>query len=189
MEYDFNKTVGKRLYEARKAKGYSRAKVGELVGLHETTVKRYEDGDIKSLDIERLKAFARVLGTPAAELIGWISENDDDLELMLSISQDKASGRISAKEEMYRTFGKESSANDLRMLDDRLAVLYYRALDRRSAIALNAVLADVEDLAPSDMENIMLLIGAYLHADQPIRDIVDTALRPYVDKEVESWVR
>ena len=41
MGTDYNKSVGRRLYEARKAKGYSRAKVGELVGLHETTVKRY----------------------------------------------------------------------------------------------------------------------------------------------------
>ena len=47
MEHDFNRNVGRRLYEARKAKGYSRAKVGEMVGLHESTVKRYEDGDIK----------------------------------------------------------------------------------------------------------------------------------------------
>ena len=39
MGADYNKSVGRRLYEARKAKGYSRAKVGELVGLHETTVK------------------------------------------------------------------------------------------------------------------------------------------------------
>ena len=38
MGTDYNKSVGRRLYEARKAKGYSRAKVGELVGLHETTV-------------------------------------------------------------------------------------------------------------------------------------------------------
>ena len=61
MGTDYNKSVGRRLYEARKAKGYSRAKVGELVGLHETTVKRYEDGDIKSLDIERLKALLKFL--------------------------------------------------------------------------------------------------------------------------------
>ena len=79
MGNDFNKAVGQRLYLARKAKGYSRAKVGELVGLHETTVKRYEDGDIKSLDIERLKAFARVLGTPAADLLGWVADSDENL--------------------------------------------------------------------------------------------------------------
>ena len=107
MGNDFNKAVGKRLYSARKAKGYSRAKVGELVGLHETTVKRYEDGDIKSLDIERLKDFARVLGTPAADLLGWVANSDEHLELMLQLSEDSASGRTAAVEELRRTYGTE----------------------------------------------------------------------------------
>ena len=57
MGNDFKKAVGKRLYSARKAKGYSRAKVGELVGLHETTVKRYEDGDIKSAIVRAINRF------------------------------------------------------------------------------------------------------------------------------------
>lgn len=102
MGADYNKSVGRRLYEARKAKGYSRAKVGELVGLHETTVKRYEDGDIKSLDIERLKAFAEVLGTSASDLLGWISDSDDQAELMLHLSEENASGRTRAREDMFR---------------------------------------------------------------------------------------
>ena len=100
MGTDYNKSVGRRLYEARKAKGYSRAKVGELVGLHETTVKRYEDGDIKSLDIERLKAFAEVLGTSATDLLGWISDSDDHAELMLHLSEENASGRTRAREDV-----------------------------------------------------------------------------------------
>ena len=121
MGNDFNKAVGKRLYSARKAKGYSRAKVGELVGLHETTVKRYEDGDIKSLDIERLKDFARVLGTPAADLLGWVANSDEHLELMLQLSEDSASGRTAAVEELRRT-GRDRQSLSQRLSEQRPAL-------------------------------------------------------------------
>ena len=183
MEHDFNKSVGKRLYDARKAKGYSRAKVGELVGLHETTVKRYEDGDIKALDIERIKAFAKVLGTPAAELLGWMSNGDDNLELMLSYSQDISSGRIAAKEDMIRTFGSEHSANDLQKVNDKVAVLYYQAMERRAAIALNSLLSELDGRSALEVEQLTTMLKAYLCAAGPIRDIVNTALRPYQEDE------
>jgi len=183
MGSDFNKAVGQKLYEARKAKGYSRAKVGELVGLHETTVKRYEDGDIKSLDIERLKDFARVLGTPAADLLGWISNSDDNLELMLQISKESQSGRTKAQDEMFRLFGTEHSTNSIRLVGDKTAMLYYKAMDRNSAVSLNDIISTVQDLDQDAIENIRLVVLAYLHADAPIREIVDTALKPYKEKE------
>ena len=49
----------------------SRAELGKLVDLHETTVKRYEDGDIKSPNTEKLAAFAEVLNLDYQELADW----------------------------------------------------------------------------------------------------------------------
>ena len=183
MGNDFNKAVGQRLYLARKAKGYSRAKVGELVGLHETTVKRYEDGDIKSLDIERLKAFARVLGTPAADLLGWVADSDENLELMLQISEDSASGRPAAIDELRRLFGTEHSIHNIYACEDnkRIALLYYKALERNVALSLTDIIGTVDQFDGSQAEKTMLLLHAYLKAGQPIRNIVDTALDPYVE--------
>ena len=34
----------------------------------------------------------------------------------------------------------------------------------------------------------MLVVHAYLKAEQPIRDIVDTALRPYMQKDADFCV-
>ena len=151
MGNDFNKAVGKRLYSARKAKGYSRAKVGELVGLHETTVKRYEDGDIKSLDIERLKDFARVLGTPAADLLGWVANSDEHLELMLQLSEDSASGRTAAVEELRRTYGTEHGIHATYTCDDKakLCILYYKALERRVALSLTDIIGRKGHASPA----------------------------------------
>lgn len=71
MGNEFNKEVGIKLFNARKNLTMTRAELGKIVNLHESTIKRYEDGEIKSLDIEKLKEFARALNIDAAYLMGW----------------------------------------------------------------------------------------------------------------------
>ena len=68
---DALKAMGQKIYTARKAAHMSRAELGKLVNLHETTVKRYEDGDIKSPNTEKLAAFAEVLNLDYQELADW----------------------------------------------------------------------------------------------------------------------
>lgn len=74
-----NIEIGKRIYNARKALKISMRELGEKVGLHESTISRYEKGEIQSLDIEKLKEFAKALNVSASYLIGWKEEkiNDD----------------------------------------------------------------------------------------------------------------
>lgn len=67
---NFNTSVGNKIYHLRKKMGLSRARLGEIVGLHESTVKRYEDGDIKTLSVESLKAFAKALNADPGYLMG-----------------------------------------------------------------------------------------------------------------------
>lgn len=45
--------------------------LGGRVNLHESTVSRYEKGDIKALDVDTLKEFAKALDVPASFLLGW----------------------------------------------------------------------------------------------------------------------
>ena len=40
-------TIGYKIFEIRKNKKMSRRKLAEFLGVHETTIKRYEDGDTK----------------------------------------------------------------------------------------------------------------------------------------------
>lgn len=74
MDNDFNISVGKKLFAARKNLKMTRAELGKIVDLHESTIKRYEDGQIKTLDIDKLKDFANALQINAAYLIGWTDE-------------------------------------------------------------------------------------------------------------------
>lgn len=71
MDQNMKKEIGQRLFKKRKEREMSRAELGKLVNLHETTVKRYEDGEIKTLDIEKLTEFANALDTTASYLLGW----------------------------------------------------------------------------------------------------------------------
>ncbi len=79
---DALKIMGQKIYTARKAAKMSRAELGKLVDLHETTVKRYEDGDIKSPNFTKIQALANALHLDAKDLIqssivGKASENDE----------------------------------------------------------------------------------------------------------------
>lgn len=197
MESNFNKAVGKRLYSARKAKGYSRAKVGELVGLHETTIKRYEDGDIKSLDIERLKSFSDALGIPAAQLLGWVSadESDENLTYLFQLSKEKASGRLAAVDAMKKAFGSKYSehetgdfnTNSAEVNSSKMSILYYNTFATKVTTSISSVISYFEPLSGADAENLMYVIRAYLDASLDVnsdaKTIVDLTLKPYMDKE------
>lgn len=71
MNKEYCKQVGNRIFTLRKNLKLSRAELGRKLNLHETTVKRYEDGDIKTLDVEKVSEFAKALGVSPLYLMGW----------------------------------------------------------------------------------------------------------------------
>lgn len=77
MAIEINKEVGKIILNARKAKKMSRAELGEKVGLHGTTIKKYEDGNIKSLSIDKLKDFSNALDIDLLDMIDVVATEDD----------------------------------------------------------------------------------------------------------------
>ncbi len=78
MDKQYCKEVGNRLYNLRKDLNLTRAELGDRVGLHETTIKRYEDGGIKKLDIAKIKIFAQALETTSSYIMGW----DEDRSIL-----------------------------------------------------------------------------------------------------------
>ena len=56
-------TIGYKIFEIRKNKKMSRRKLAEFLGVHETTIKRYEDGDTKKIPINNLEKIAKYLDT------------------------------------------------------------------------------------------------------------------------------
>jgi len=59
--------------------------LGKLVNLHESTIKRYEDGEIKALDIAKIKEFARVLRVSPIFLLGWDETDEYTNSIMIPV--------------------------------------------------------------------------------------------------------
>ena len=73
---DYNKALGKRITIARNNLDLTMKELGKLLKLHESTVQRYESGEIKRVDIEKVKEFARVLKVSPIYLLGWEESTD-----------------------------------------------------------------------------------------------------------------
>lgn len=69
-----NSNVGQRIFEARKRRKISRKEIADFLQVHETTIKRYEDGNTKKLPTDRLEKIAKYLNTSIEYLMGWEEE-------------------------------------------------------------------------------------------------------------------
>ncbi len=62
--------IGKRIKEKRLECGMTMEQLGNRLGVNRSTVKRYEDGETKSIKLPTLKEIASVLGTTTKYLLG-----------------------------------------------------------------------------------------------------------------------
>ena len=60
-----------RIKQLRKEKGLSAEYIAEMIGVSPSTIYRYENNDIASMKIDKLKMIADLLGTSASDLLGW----------------------------------------------------------------------------------------------------------------------
>ena len=89
---NYNKELGKRIYNARKALDMTMKELGAKVGLHESTVKRYENGEIKTLDIEKIKEFSKALRVSSIYLMGWEEDDEYNNSIMIPVYGDIPAG-------------------------------------------------------------------------------------------------
>ena len=65
---DFQKSIGRRIKEARESAGLTQRELGDRIGVVEMTVSRYERG-VNQPTIEGLSAIADALGVSLVELL------------------------------------------------------------------------------------------------------------------------
>jgi transcriptional regulator with XRE-family HTH domain len=68
---DFQKKVGQNIRNHRKALNMTMKELGAKVGLTESSISKYESGDIQQLGIDLLKRMAIALSCKPEELTGW----------------------------------------------------------------------------------------------------------------------
>lgn len=164
----------------RKSRGWSQQQLAERVGYGDrSSIAKIEAGKV-DLPRSKIAEFAKVFDVTPAYLMGYSEETD---ALLVSIAEDNKSGRTAAVEELRRTYGTEHSIHSTYGCDDkkRVTLLYYKTLERDVALSLTDIISTVDRLDGRQAEKVTLLLHAYLKAEQPIRNIVDTALDPYVE--------
>lgn len=164
----------------RKARGWSQQQLAERVGYGDrSSIAKIEAGKV-DLPRSKIAEFAKVFDVTPAYLMGYSEETD---ALLVSIAEDNKSGRTAAVEELRRTYGTEHSIHSTYGCDDkkRVTLLYYKTLERDVTLSLTDIISTVDRLDGRQAEKVTLLLHAYLKAEQPIRNIVDTALDPYVE--------
>ena len=164
----------------RTSRGWSQQHLADLAGYGDrSSIAKIESGKV-DLPRSKIAEFARIFDVTPAYLMGY---SDDTLALLDAIVDDNKTGRPAAIDELRRLFGTEHSIHNIYACEDskRIALLYYKALERNVALSLTDIIGTVDQFDGSQAEKTMLLLHAYLKAGQPIRNIVDTALDPYVE--------
>jgi len=64
-------TIGERIKQLRKAKGYSADTLAEKLHLSRSTIFRYENGDIEKVPSDFISDLATILDTTPAAIMGW----------------------------------------------------------------------------------------------------------------------
>ena len=78
MKSTYNIEVGERIRKERKKQNMTMKELGKKVNLHESTISRYEKGDIATLDIDKIKEFANVLGVSTSYLTCWEEKDNNE---------------------------------------------------------------------------------------------------------------
>lgn len=177
-------TIANRIKEAMTIRGMKQVDLVSLTGIGKSSISTYLSGEYEPKQ-RNIYKIAKALDVSEAWLMGEDvpMERFDYSELLSSIAEDNKSGRTAAVEELRRTYGTEHSIHSTYSCDDkkRATLLYYKTLERDVALSLTDIISTVDHLDGRQAEKVTLLLHAYLKAEQPIRNIVDTALDPYVE--------
>ena len=154
----------------------------QLKCVSKSSINMYERGE-REPGLETTEAIADFFNVDIDYLDGRTDKKNKYADFMASIVEENKTGRPAAIDEIRRLFGTEHSIHNIYACEDskRIALLYYKALERRVALSLTDIIDTVDQFDGDHAEKTMLLLHAYLKAGQPIRNIVDTALEPYVE--------
>ena len=174
-------TIANRIKEAMTIRGMKQVDLVSLTGIGKSSISTYLSGEYEPKQ-RNIYKIAKALDVSEAWLMGEDvpMERFDYSELLSSIAEENKSGRTAAVEELRRTYGTEHSIHSTYSCDDkkRATLLYYKTLERDVALSLADIISTVDHLDSRQAEKVTLLLHAYLKAEQPIRNIVDTALDP-----------
>ena len=73
----------------RKQRGLTLEAVGEIVGVGKSTVRKWENGDIKNMGRDKISRLAEALGVEPGYLMGWQEEHHDEETIVNTSNKSK----------------------------------------------------------------------------------------------------
>ncbi|MFM9414418.1 helix-turn-helix domain-containing protein [Peptococcus simiae] len=178
---DYNKVVGRRIFTARKELGLTRKELGKKLSLHESTIKRYEDGDIKTLDIEKMIEFAKALNVPPDYIMAW----DKEVDNMMGINAKRYEVAIVAQalsenkplSELIEELKSKGAPKDVL---ERIDYLYLNQASILSRNLRSAISTPDFKLTPPTEYTTIPVFGAIACGDpiEAVNDVIDYATIP-----------
>lgn len=74
--------ISKRIKDRRESLGLNQTEVAEYLGVNKSTVLRWENGDIKTVGLDKIEKLSEILKTTPGWIMGWETEtiNFKDVE-------------------------------------------------------------------------------------------------------------
>lgn len=118
--------TGTRIKEIRKQKGLTQKQLGELCGMYESQIRKYENGNANP-KIETLQKIADALGVGVYEFLedDLFDATDDDPEYERNIIDDKANSILQDKH-----LTKEEKKKKIKDLSTQVAIMMKTHSDR-----------------------------------------------------------
>lgn len=173
-----------RLNKALELKQITKAELSRATGISKSSLTRYSKGDWEGKQ-DAVFAISRALNISEAWLMGYdVPMERIDLDDFLKYQGgENQSGRTQARKRCSAFLVPSTQRRISACREIRLPSCITKAMNRQAAPELLGLVNEVEELDYHALENIRLLVQAYLRADAPIREIVDTALKPYRQEE------
>ena len=76
--------MARRIKELRKERNMTLEDVAKIVGVGKSTVRKWETGMIENMRRDKIAALAKALGTTPVALMGWIDEEEEKKNDILS---------------------------------------------------------------------------------------------------------
>lgn len=150
---NMNKKLGDNLRFYRKQQGLTLKEMSDKLDITLGTYQKYETGQIKHIDIEIIKKFAKALNVPAAILLNWQEEKESVQKEMINNVLD-----------LFQL----DEETDSELIEELQAKLTQNHIDYKT-------IKDFEEMAKTSKA--IELYKLYENADPRIKAAVDSLLR------------
>lgn len=140
MEEQMNISIGNRLKKLRLANGFSRKEVSKRLNIHETTLKRYEDGDIKKLSLDTFKILASFYDVEPYDIIGLENLTTNKNALNTVENNQRLYQHKEQQNCNLTVYGKVCAGDGIEALEDPIDEIgdpYYRIKEEKFALLVD----------------------------------------------------